>query len=214
MATGRQIRAARGLLEWSAADLARAAGVQRATISNMEAETHAPNPATISAVMGVFDLNGIEFLPNEGVAVRKSEIRSFNGKAGYRELLDHIYETMKNGGRIRQFNFGDGKYLAYAEDYIEFHLDRMAKIKNLDARVLTLASEANLEAKYCEYRWLDKSCKTFAPYYVYGDFVVLSIHEATFKKELVSISTKLIAERYVQQFDTIWAKSVTPKKKR
>ena len=123
------------------------------------------------------------------------------------------FETMKKGGRICQFNFGDGKYLSYAEDYVNVHLNRMATISDLDARVLTLASEANLDAKYCKYRWLEKSLKALAPYYVYGDFVILSVHEAAYKKELVSLHSKLLADRYIEQFDYFWAKASAPRKK-
>jgi transcriptional regulator with XRE-family HTH domain len=213
MVSGRQLRAARGLLEWSAEDLAREAGLRRATISTMESEAITPSANSINAVMAVFDKHGVEFLSNEGVAIRKHEIRVFSGKAGYRDLLDHIYTTMKRGGRICQFNFGDGRYLSYADDYVSVHLERMEMIQNLDARVLTQASEANLDATYCTYRWLDKSLMHLAPYYVYGDFVILALHEAAYKRELLSLQSKLLADRYIDQFDYFWGKAQGPKKK-
>jgi len=85
--------------------------------------------------MSVFDKNGVEFTDDEGVRVRKQQVRIYSGKAGYRQLLDHIYETVrKSGGRVRQFNFGDEKYLPYADDFVSAHLERMADIKNLDAK--------------------------------------------------------------------------------
>jgi hypothetical protein len=45
---------------------------------------------------------------------------------------------------------------------------------------------------------------------VYGDYVVPSLHEATNNKELVSIQSKLLAERCFDQFDFFWDKATVP----
>ncbi len=214
MITGRQIRAARGLLEWNAEDLARKSGLTRVTISKIESDVVQPQEKTLKSIMEVFDTNGVEFLDDEGVKIRKNEIRVFTGKVGYRQFLDHIYETVKDtGGRICQLT-SEGKYLPYADDYADLHIERMGKIKSLDARVLTLENDDNFPASYCQYRWLDKSHVALAPFYVYGDFVVLSLHEAAHKRELVSLRSKLLAERYIEQFDFFWNKASAPKRKR
>jgi len=204
MITGRQIRAARGLLEWSAADLARKTGLTALTISKVETDLVQPQEKTLNAVMTVFDKNGVQFLDNEGVCIRKQEIRVFSGKVGYRQLLDHIYETVKDGGRIRQFNFSDGKYLSYADNFVETHLARMGEIEGLDAKVLTVEGEANLHVSYCDYRWLDKKFKTMTPYYIYNDNVVMALNEMGYKREFLSVNCKFLAERHVEQFDTFW----------
>src|ERR1700727_1070722 len=125
MITGRQIRAARALLEWHAEDLAQKAGLARVTVSNIEASTVQPQEKTLASIVRVFDQHGIEFLDDDGVRVRKNQARFFTGKAGYRQFLDHIYDTLKDGGRVRQFNISDGKTLPYAEDYATLHLKRM-----------------------------------------------------------------------------------------
>jgi transcriptional regulator with XRE-family HTH domain len=213
MITGRQIRAARGLLEWKVEDLASRTGLTRMTIAKIEAEAVQPQERTLATVVEVFDKNGVEFLPDEGVRIRKNEIRTFSGKAGYRQFLDHIYETMQKGGRIRQLT-SDGKYLRYADDYALKHLERMSAIQGLDARVLTVEGDAYFPASYCTYRWMDKSCKALVPFYVYNDFVVMSLHETANRRELVSINSKLLAERYVQQFELFWGKASAPKTKR
>ena len=68
--------------------------------------------------------------PNgDGVKLRQQEVRTYSGKDGYRALLDHIYATLKRGGRIRQFNFGDDRYMSIAEDYVAEHIKRMEEIK-------------------------------------------------------------------------------------
>lgn len=204
MITGCQIRAARGLLGWSMEDFAEKAGITTVTIRSIESETVQPQEKTLAKIMACFDRQGVEFLDDEGVKIRKQQTRSYVGKAGYRQLLDHIYDTVRDGGRIRQFNFGDMRYLPYADDFVAEHLKRMEKIDNLDARVLTLEGNDSPALRYCEYRILDKTYADMAPYYVYGDYLVMSLNETGNKKEFVTIHSKLLAERYIQEFQIFW----------
>jgi transcriptional regulator with XRE-family HTH domain len=214
MISGRQIRAARGLLNWSVEDLARKTGLTRLTISKIEDDAVTPHDKSMAGIISIFDKHGVEFLDDDGVRVRKHELRVFSGKTGYRQLLDHIYETMKfGGGRIRQLA-SDAAYLRYADDYAHKHVERMADIPNLDAQVLTLEGDDYFPASYCTYRWLDKSFKSVVPFYVYNDYVLMSLNETANKMELLSVHSKLLAERYVEQFEMYWSKATTPKKKK
>lgn len=213
MITGRQIRAARGLLEWKAEDLARKTGLTRVTISKIEAAIVVPQEKTIKSIMEAFDKNGVDFTENEGVCIRRNEVRFFNGKTEFRLLLDHIYAAVKDGGRYYQFT-GGNRYLSYADDYVNLHIERMKEVENLDARVLTLDGDMDFVADYCIFRWLDKSYGAMAPFAVYGDYVVQPVHEASFKKELVLIRSKLMAERYFEQFNFLWGKASAPPKKK
>ncbi|MEJ0061666.1 MAG: helix-turn-helix transcriptional regulator [Alphaproteobacteria bacterium] len=210
MITGRQIRAARSLLEWKAEDLAREAGLTRVTVSKIEADTVQPHEKTIASITNAFDRHGVEFLDDEGVRMRRNQVRVFSGKAGYRQFLDHIYETLKDGGRIRQFNSSDGKTLSYAQDYATEHMERMSKLPNLDARVLILDGDYNFSASYCEYRWLDKTTKILIPYYVYNDYIAQAVHRSDHNVEVVSIHSKPLAERYVEQFESFWENASIP----
>lgn len=120
---------------------------------------------------------------------------------------------MKDGGRIRQFNLSDGKNLVHADDYAAVHLERMARIKNLDARVLTVEDDYNFPANYCTYRWLDKANKILMPYYVYNDFVEMPIYRSKTNVEVFSIRSKLLAEKFVEQFELFWDSATIPPKK-
>ncbi|MDD2324404.1 MAG: helix-turn-helix transcriptional regulator [Alphaproteobacteria bacterium] len=214
MITGRQIRAARGLLEWKAEDLAKKAGTTRVTISKIESDLVQPQEKTLTRILAAFDKHGVEFLEDEGVKIRKQNMRIYSGKAGYRQLLDHIYETLKDGGRIRQFNFGDERYLPYADNFVSEHTQRMGEIDGLDAQVLAIKGEVNLPLAYCEYRTLDKAYAVMAPYYIYDDYLVMSLNESSHKKEFITIHSKFLTERYVQEFELFWSKADTPAKRR
>ncbi|MFS8050378.1 transcriptional regulator [Rhizobium sp. BR 314] len=75
--TGAQLRAARGLIRWSAKDLAVAAGVGVATVSRAEVEDGVPSitNANLNAVRIALEAAGIEFIPANGggVGVRFKE---------------------------------------------------------------------------------------------------------------------------------------------
>lgn len=202
--SGRQIRGARGLLGWSMEELAEKTGVTRITIRQIEAETTQPQERTLSSILTAFDKEGIEFQDNEGVCIRKHQMRTYSGKAGYRQLLDHIYETIKNGGRIRQFNFGDARYVSIADDYAATHIQRMEDIEGLDARVLVQEGEIGDPVSYCSYRILDASFADMAPWYLYGDTLILPLTDGGNKRECVTIQSKQVAERYVREFELFW----------
>ena len=64
--TPAQCRAARGLLDWSQADLAEKAAVGIVTIRQLEAGIHTPRRATVSVIRRAFDAAGVEFIDENG----------------------------------------------------------------------------------------------------------------------------------------------------
>jgi len=65
MVTSAQIRAARGLLNWTVRDLAEKSGVHRNTVTRIETEATAPGHS-ISAVQAALESAGVEFIPENG----------------------------------------------------------------------------------------------------------------------------------------------------
>ena len=61
----------------------------------------------------------------------------------------------------------------------------MEGIKGLDARVLAVAGEIGPPLSYCSYRTLDEAYKDTAPWYLYGDILVLPINDTGGKREFV-----------------------------
>ena len=64
-----QMRAARGLLQWTQEDLARESGVSSVTVRNIESGKTKPNPATMTVLRQAFERHGVE-LTNDGRGVR------------------------------------------------------------------------------------------------------------------------------------------------
>lgn len=74
--TPAQCRAARGLLNWSQPDLAKATGLRRETIANFERGAHTPQARNLTALREALEAAGVEFQPETktkgpGVRLRK-----------------------------------------------------------------------------------------------------------------------------------------------
>ena len=71
-----QCRAARGLLDWTQAELASAAGVGLSTVKDFERGSRDTNPENVSAMMAALERAGIEFLParnGKGAGLRNTK---------------------------------------------------------------------------------------------------------------------------------------------
>ncbi|HBM91391.1 MAG TPA: hypothetical protein DD400_05930 [Rhodospirillaceae bacterium] len=214
MITASQLRAARGMLDWTRSTLAKASGLSAETIKNIEHGIYTPQESSIDAIVRAFAENDVEFTDGDGVRTRKNRVMVFSGKNGYENFLDHVYSVMKKGGAIRQFNISDGTHLLpYAKDTAAEHLRRMGNIRNLDARVLTAEGDYNFPATYCEYKWLDKSSEKLIPYYVFNDYISMLIFKNDKYIETISIHSKMLAELYNDQFSQFWNSAKTPNKK-
>jgi transcriptional regulator with XRE-family HTH domain len=69
--TGAQIRAARGLVRWSADDLAAAAEIGISTVRRAEADNGSPpiTTANLKAIQIALENAGVEFIPENGGGV-------------------------------------------------------------------------------------------------------------------------------------------------
>ena len=66
MMTPEQCRAARGLLDWTQADLAREAAVGIVTIRQLEAGVGSPRRATLQVVRQALEAAGVQFIDANG----------------------------------------------------------------------------------------------------------------------------------------------------
>jgi ribosome-binding protein aMBF1 (putative translation factor) len=64
--TPEQCRAARGLLDWSQAQLAEKAAVGVVTVRLFEAGAHTPRRATVEVIKRAFDAAGVQFIDENG----------------------------------------------------------------------------------------------------------------------------------------------------
>lgn len=66
-----QCRGARAMLGWSQDDLAAAANVSRQTIADFERGARKPIPNNISSMIAALKSEGIDFLPDNGIRLKR-----------------------------------------------------------------------------------------------------------------------------------------------
>src|ERR1700733_6155402 len=93
MITAAQLRAARGLLDWTRNELAEAAKVSPETIKNIEHGVFRPQEQTAEAIIRAFAMQHVEFTEDEGVRLRKDSVTRFEGTEGFKKLMDDIYKA-------------------------------------------------------------------------------------------------------------------------
>jgi transcriptional regulator with XRE-family HTH domain len=64
--TSAQVRMARAALNWTVRDLARATGLHRNTITNIEVGRYSGDPESLATIEGVLRREGVEFIDENG----------------------------------------------------------------------------------------------------------------------------------------------------
>ena len=212
MLTAAQLRAARGLLDWTRNDLAKAAGISSETVKNIEHGTFRPQETTADAIIRAFASNDVQFTENEGVKIARDTVKRYEGADGFRQFMDDVFVAAQHedafvaGNKpICVSNVDDRLFVKYLGDYTRIHVERMNKLKNTKVRVLT--GDKNFyranEAGYLEYRWNPNQSETTVPFYVYGDKFAIVIFEED-KPQVIVISSVLVAKAYREQFEVLW----------
>jgi DNA-binding XRE family transcriptional regulator len=73
--TSAQVRMARAALNWTVRDLAKASGLHRNTINNIEVGRYAGDPKTLAAIEKVLIRAGVEFTNGDQPGVRLRRVR-------------------------------------------------------------------------------------------------------------------------------------------
>lgn len=212
MITPAQLRAARGMLDWTRSTLAKASGLSAETIKNIEHGIYTPQESTIESLIRTFAEQDLEFTEDDGIKTRKNRVTVFSGKHGYEEFFDHVYSVLKKaGGRIHQFNISDNAtHIPCSNGLAQQHIERMSKLQNLDAKVLSPEGDMNFTAPYCKYKWLDKNAQSLIPYYIYNGYVAMLVFNKDTNVEIISIHSKLLSEKYAEQFNVFWESAKVP----
>jgi transcriptional regulator with XRE-family HTH domain len=97
-----QIKAARALLDWTQADLARASGMHLNVINNIERGTTNPRQATMEKLQAALEGHGIALIGSRGVELKRDAVTSlkFEGDDFIRALTREIIAAVNPGDEI------------------------------------------------------------------------------------------------------------------
>ena len=178
MITRFQITAARALLDWTQDGLANAAGVTKDMVSKIESGKSAGSLKTLQQLERAFDVAGIDFLENDGVARKSGGVQTFRGRSGFLNFIMDVYESMKSGGDIYVSNVNEDDFLKWEGDEAEAHMARMASIPGLRCKFLIEEGDTNIVAShYASYKQVGKESFGDVPLYIYGNKTALIVFE-------------------------------------
>ena len=216
MPTGKQIRAARVLLDWTAETLATEVGLSRESIESIELGKKQARESTMDKIVRVFGDSGIEFLDNQGVRFQPEGLEILEGEKGIKSFLDSAYDyAQRSGGVLRQNGIEDETFFAKADAVTKRHCDRMLILKeaqpDLVVRVLMAQGIEDFQCPdYAEYRWFPPHTPSAIPFYVFGNTVGLFALGENATTKIYQIASPAIAMTYTKQFDSAWDLAIIP----
>ena len=210
-----QLRAARGLLNWSRADLAKRSGVSEPTIHRFENGANEPETRTVEKLLGVFEQHGVEFIDNHGVRLKPKNIEIFDGADRVDAFYDYNYaELLRCGGDVCVHVY-DEMVLRKHRKNPEVHRKRMKELFDrglITVRVLTTKSDFNSYG-YMQFRRPLRQPASSTGFYVFGECLALASFVDKNSPHIVVIRSAPLAEGYRQNFDIAWNQAKPPPKK-
>ncbi len=214
MITASQLRAARGLLDWSRSDLSKASSISQETIKNIEHGTFRPQETTESAIIRAFALHGVEFTENDGVRKPVNTVINYEGKDAFRKYADDCYYALLQNPSDRSiciFGNNDVLFISALGTYADVHLQRMKKLDGLKFRALMADGEDTLVSDYIEYRRVPMLTVAI-PFSVYANrFEFIIYGEGNSFPKVVAIKSRIVADAYKAQFEAMWKQSLPMK---
>jgi DNA-binding XRE family transcriptional regulator len=213
--TGRQIRAARALLDISQDDLANAAGLTKQGISKIEDGSVQPREGTIADIMRVVNERGIEFTENEGVRRRPEGVEIYEGPARFDEFFDFLYEYLKHNGNCEVcLSISDQSLLDKYRKDPSLHYKRVKALYDAGMikkfRILASKSEYMNHPLFSVFKIQPEGGISPTGFWAFGDCLALISFIHSNPPYVVLLRSATIAESYRQAFNVAWAVANDP----
>ncbi len=170
--TAAQIRAARGMLDWSRDELAQTSGISSGTIRNLEIGNLSPRENTTARIRQAFEGAGISFLEGEGIRRERMDVKIIDGFDSCEFFFDTVLHTIKRkGGELfGVFKTQETMIRSFAADN-DLALSRMESIGvHGDIRCVLAGLEgAATPLRQCKTRVAPRNSAGPSAYFVYGN---------------------------------------------
>lgn len=205
MTTGRQIKAARALLNMDARDLAAAADLSPETISSFETGSRQPHKTSLVKIVQVFERRGIEFTEHEGVRFKANAVEVYEGRERFDDFYEALYIHLAQHGGHVCMSVTDERLLAQYRKDPGLHRKRMKELAaagRITFRVL--AMQGNFTSAYADYRRPALPVPPPTSFYAFGDCLALISFVHDNPPYVVLIQSAPLAAAYRQHFDAVW----------
>jgi transcriptional regulator with XRE-family HTH domain len=206
MINAEQIRAARALLDWSTADLAKLTGLTVNGINKIERSHTQPHVSTAALIQKIFEDTGIEFLPNSGLRRKNRITETYEGAEALQKLLDRIYAKLRDTGDELLIVHLD-ETMAIESLNADFLFDHIQKRKaaNITCRYLVNAlPPETMPADLSQYRVMPAESFSPYPFYIFGS--TLALISWLPAPQIIIIDDQRFATSARKLFDFVWDK--------
>ncbi len=197
MKDGRQIAAARVLLNWTVDELIKRTGVSRPTISRIENNDGKPNSNTLNKIINALTKEGISFTDTGGVDLIDKRAQYFVGETWFLDILDDIYLTLEKSKNKELLIFG-GRNKKSSPEVVE----KFRKLREIGVTIKEAVEEDDdyLMGQEENYRWIPKDFFKNHITVIYADKVCNDFHSHG-----ILITDKNWADTERNKFNLIWS---------
>ena len=208
MITVEQIKAARGLLEWSQDDLADAAILSRPAINNLERRVSKPHFNTLERIQKALEKAGIEFIDG-GVRYSRQilDIKVFEGESAVLRLNRDMQETIGEGEEFLFMGVDERLFDKYGGEKLA-KLIKETERRKIKTKLLIREGDTYFIEPIEHYRWVSDEIFSQVPHVVYGDKYAIILWGPPVK--MIVIRNADIAESYRRQFYAHWERAKVP----
>lgn len=206
-----QIKAARMLVGWGQAELAKAAKISLPALGNLERGAVTPRTRTIESIRKALEQAGIEFIDGPGVR-RQHEILKvelIEGPDAVQKLFEDFYNTLKkDGGELLVRNVSDAVFVgSKAREPLVDYLRKVHRHRKIRARLLICEGDTYLFGKpeTTLYRWVERERFGLVPDYIYKDKYAVLLWGAPLRAIITRNAS--LAETHRRQFEADWKKA-------
>ncbi|NBX65466.1 MAG: helix-turn-helix domain-containing protein [Proteobacteria bacterium] len=206
--TTAQIRGARGLLDWSQAELSRRTGISTTSIGNIESGHTQARESTLAIIRKAFENSGISFIDG-GVRQHEQFVQILEGPDANDRLLEDVFQTLRDtGGEILISGLEEPKDKnSDAHKKLAKHLDRLSAA-NITERILLQKGDTNFVAPKSWYKWVPKEHFSSFPFQLYGN--KLAMINWGPPQKIIIVENNLTAQSFRALFDFAWSSAEIP----
>jgi transcriptional regulator with XRE-family HTH domain len=205
MITVPQIKAARGLLDWTQRDLAKISGISPASIAQIERGAGNPRAETMKTLQQAFEKYDVEFSDDPGLRIRQEPfaVNVWRGRDGILNVWKDIENVFADGtgGEVLLSSLDDSLWKKFWRKELPEAIAKR-KVLKVKTRALIKKREDNrgLPNDWC--RIVPKAMPAEAPFYVYKDKV--AIIKLIDPIRVILITNPTLADSFRAQFEYHW----------
>jgi DNA-binding XRE family transcriptional regulator len=200
------IKAGRAMLDWSQEDLARAAGVAKSTVADIEAGSRDITEKTGGRILTAFERAGVEIRDGR-IGWMSESLKVLEGDDCYLRLLDDVIEATQDIDKPELLIF-------YGDDAVSPPLViekyRAIRAQGVRMRQLVQAGNHYLMGEPHEYRWVPEAEFTNSVLCVYADKVAFIVRGE--KKRAVISRSQTFSDAMQKNFMSLWARLDAPER--